>query len=325
MNPLQPAAAGFAEIFITKINEEGSALAYSTYLGGTGTDESFGLKLIAVDVAGNAHVTSATGSANFPLMNPLQPVFRGVRDLVLSKISADGSELLYSTYIGGTETEDAYGIALDRMGNAYVTGRTQSTDFPTLNAFQPNHGGSSGDGFVIAVAADGSAMLYSSYLGGSQEDRGNAMAIDAAGNVHVTGQTYSSDFPTVNALQPIHAGSADAYVTKIGTVLAPAEVPSLVWSSGAKAGLEWAAAPGAVTYHVARGERADLPKLLDGSVDSCLRLSVADLFTGPVLTETPDLGDFSWFLVRAENANGMGPAGNATAGPRTQDPSGDCP
>ena len=175
-------------------------LLYSTYLGGSGADNGSG---IAVDSAGNAYVTGATSSANFPTQGPVQPMFAGGRsDAFVAKINATGSALIYSTYLGGGGDDSGSGIALDTEGNAYVSGWTTSTNFPTLNALQSAYGGGDYDAFVTQINASGSALVYSTYLGGSGIDLGSGIAVDSAGNAYVVGTTASSDFPTTpNAFQ----------------------------------------------------------------------------------------------------------------------------
>jgi hypothetical protein len=213
MNPLQPNNGGSMTAFVTKINAAGSALVYSTYLGGSGGDTGYG---IAIDGAGNAYVTGSTSSTNFPTKNPLQSANGGGGDAFVTKINASGSALVYSTYLGGSGSDVAYGLALDSAGNAYVTGKTASTNFPTQNPFQPvNHGGNPAyDAFVAKINSSGSALVYSTYLGGSNYDVSSGIAVDSAGNAYVVGTTYSTDFPTLNALGPAYFGSGDAFVTK---------------------------------------------------------------------------------------------------------------
>jgi len=208
-NAIQPNNHGGWDAFVTKINAKGSALVYSTYLGGSGDDNGDG---IAVDSAGRAYVTGLTVSTDFPTMNPLQSANGGANAFV-AKINAPGSALVYSTYLGGSGVDAGYGIAVDSAGRAYVTGRTDSTDFPTLNAIQPYGGGD--DAFVTKINAAGSALVYSTYLGGSSGDDGFGIAVDSAGNAYITGQTASTNFPTVNAIQPTYGGNYDAFVTKI--------------------------------------------------------------------------------------------------------------
>jgi hypothetical protein len=223
-NPLQPANAGNTNAFVTKINPTGTALIYSTYLGGSSVSGDYG-EGIAVDAAGNAYVTGVTGSADFPITPGAFQTLSCVCAFV-TKINSSGSALVYSTYLGGSGGDFGTGIAVDSAGNAYVTGFTEATDFPTKNPLQPANGGGR-DAFVSKINSAGSALVYSTYLGGSGFDGGNggsaflqffngpSIAVDAAGNAYVTGFTNSTDFPTMNPLQPTYAGGGDAFVSKI--------------------------------------------------------------------------------------------------------------
>jgi len=213
--PLQPAFGGYYDAFVTKINASGSALVYSTYLGGSGEDWGYG---IAVDSVGNAYVTGETCSDDFPTQVPLQPASSG-SGIFVTKINASGSALVYSTYLGGSSSDGGCGIAVDDAGNAYVTGETWSDDFPTQAPIQPAFGGGDYDSFVAKIDASGSALVYSTYLGGSGRDQGRGIAVDDAGNAYVTGDTFSADnFPTQAPIQPVFGGwSYDAFVAKIGT------------------------------------------------------------------------------------------------------------
>jgi len=212
-NAIQPTYGGISDVFVTKINSEGTSLVYSTYLGGSGEDDPGG---ITVDAAGNAYVTGRTISSNFPTFNAFQPTKLGTNNAFVTKINAAGNALIYSTYLGGSGTFDVgTGIAADSSGNAYVTGVANSTDFPVVNAFQPTNHGGAGDIFVTKFNANGSALVYSTYLGGSDLDVGRSIAVDAAGNAYVTGNTWSTDFPTANAFQPTYHGGSDAFVAKI--------------------------------------------------------------------------------------------------------------
>ncbi|WP_432664180.1 SBBP repeat-containing protein [Wukongibacter baidiensis] len=218
MNPIQPVIGGSIDAFVTKINPAGTALIYSTYLGGSGFDEGFG---IAVDNTGSAYVTGRTDSANFPLMNPIQPVIGGSADAFVTKINPAGTALIYSTYLGGSGFDRGFGIAVDNTGSTYVTGRTDSANFPLMNPIQPVIGGSA-DAFVTKVNPAGTALIYSTYLGGSAFDRGRGIAVDNTGSAYVTGTTDSANFPLVNPIQPVIGGSFDVFVTKVnpaGTAL----------------------------------------------------------------------------------------------------------
>jgi hypothetical protein len=212
-NPLQPVIGGAgADAFVTKFNPSGSALSYSTYLGGSGFDFA---QSIAVDTSGNAYVTGVTSSGGFPTFNPLQPANGGGGDAFVTKLNPSGAPI-YSTYHGGTSADHGYCIAADSAGNAYVTGYTYSPDFPTANPLQPAHAGGLQDAFVTKFNAAGSALVYSTYHGGSGFDEPHGIFVDSSGNVFVTGITSSSNFPLASPLQPVYAGSYDAFISKIG-------------------------------------------------------------------------------------------------------------
>ncbi|HKX32294.1 MAG TPA: SBBP repeat-containing protein [Blastocatellia bacterium] len=222
VNPLQPAPGGAfsPDLFVAKLNREGSALIYSTYLGGSSYDQGLD---IAVDGSGNAYVTGSTYSSDFPTRNPLQPAPAGTnQEAFLAKLNADGSTLIYSTYLGGRGPDQAFGLAVNNLGEAYLTGITRSNDFPTRNALQPASGGAA-DAFVARVNAAGSALIYSTYLGGSGDDQGNDLVVDRLGNVYLTGMTVSRNFPTAGPLQSAISESnpppffvpPDVFVTKL--------------------------------------------------------------------------------------------------------------
>jgi len=215
-NPIQGANGGGYDAFVTKINASGTALVYSTYLGGALDDYGLG---IAVDASGNVYVTGRTYSTNFPTLNAIQETYvksEPYGDGFVTKINASGNALVYSTYLGGTGDEQCSGIAVDASGNAYVTGYTSSTNFPTLNPIQANNGGVY-NVFVTEINASGNALVYSTYLGGAGDDYAQGIAVDASGNVYVTGGTNSTNFPTLNPIQATNAGGEfDVFVTKIG-------------------------------------------------------------------------------------------------------------
>ena len=186
-------------------------LIYSTYLGGSGLDSAYAL---AVDSIGNTYVTGQTASANFPTTNPQQSALRGAEDVFVTKINPAGTVKLYSTFLGGGGVDEGRGIAVDVQGNAYITGSTGSLDFPTKNAVQAATGGS-GDAFLAKLNPSGSALVYSTYLGGNAIDSGSAVALDPAGNAYITGITFSANFPTKNPFQSAKGAQQDAFVAKI--------------------------------------------------------------------------------------------------------------
>ncbi|HEY0099618.1 MAG TPA: SBBP repeat-containing protein, partial [Pyrinomonadaceae bacterium] len=193
-------------------------LVYSTYLGGSGTDDGNDIK---VDSAGNAYICGNTSSTNFPTANAFQATFGGAnfeggRDGFITKLNATGSGFIYSTYLGGSGDDRCNKIAVDSTGNAYVVGESISTNFPRANAFQNTYGGGLSDATITKLNANGDALVFSTYLGGSIFDAGNGIALDSSNNVYITGRTTSANFPTANAIQAAQASqSADAYVTKL--------------------------------------------------------------------------------------------------------------
>lgn len=196
------------------MDSTGASLEYSTYLGGNNYDSG---NAIAVNSSGNTYVTGTTSSSNFPKHSTaFQESYGGMGDAFVVKLDAEGSGLTYASYLGGSGADYGQGIAVDRAGNAYVTGSTDSTDFPTVNPFQGGNDGSS-DVFVAKVNNSGSALIFSTYLGGGSADSGRGITVDSSGNAYVTGYTYSSNFPMASPLQGVNAGSADAFVAKLSS------------------------------------------------------------------------------------------------------------
>jgi hypothetical protein len=217
--------------FITKLNPDGTALVYSTYLGGTGdsdrshiTGGDYGTG-IAVDSSGNATVAGYTYSKDFPVTpgafqttNKADNAIRRSTCFV-TRLNPTGTALVYSTYLGGTGYENSSGIAVDSSGNAYLTGATDSTDFPTTpGAFRTTFPGF-GSGFATKLNPSGTALIYSTYLGGSAfgSTRPRAITIDGSGNAYLVGQTHSTNYPTTfgSYSKNYCGGSSDAFVTKL--------------------------------------------------------------------------------------------------------------
>jgi hypothetical protein len=209
--PSQPNLAGPHDGFVTKLDPT-SALVYSTFLGGSAAEQGLG---IAVDGSGNAYVAGYSSSIDFPTAGtPSQGVYAGNTDAFVTKLSST-STLLYSTYLGGSVFDRAFGIEVDASGNAYVTGDTDSTDFPTAGAPSQAANGGSRDAFVTKLGP-ASARVYSTYLGGSTNEVGSGIAVDGSANAYVTGWTSSTDFPTAGTpSQPTNAGDFDAFLTKL--------------------------------------------------------------------------------------------------------------
>lgn len=228
-NALQPAISGnpyYGDAFITKFNPAGSALIYSTYLGGGSIDQA---NAVAVDSSGNAYVTGFTYSNDFPIANALQPTCgcsfgncAGNNAVFISKLNPTGSAFVYSTFLGGNDTEEGRGIAVDSSGNAYITGSTRSTNFPMVNPFQATFNSENGSfcggstAFVSKLNSAGSALVYSTYLGGVGNG-GSSIAVDSSGSAYITGNTRGGTL-IFNPVQSIFGGGGDdAFVTKLKT------------------------------------------------------------------------------------------------------------
>ena len=202
---------GDQDAFLTEMSPDGTALVYSTYIGGTGTD--FGTA-VTVDASGNAYVVGSTNSTNFPTMNPIQLGNNGLYDAFVTEVSPTGA-LLYSTYVGGSLSDYGTGIAVDSTGDIYLSGYTYSTNFPTQSALQGTLAGGS-DIFITEFYPGSSTLLFSTYLGGSSIDRAWGMTMDSGGNIYLAGDTESPNFPvTANAYQSKLAGTDNAFVTKL--------------------------------------------------------------------------------------------------------------
>jgi hypothetical protein len=208
-----PTHNGSNDAFVTKLNASGSALAYSTFLGGADEDEG---RSIAVR-EGRAYVTGLTGSFNYPTnSDAFDTTLDGAFDAFVTKLNASGSALAYSTFLGGADVEAGEGIAV-REGRAYVTGFTASPDYPTTpSAFDPSWNGV--DVFVTELDGSGSALAYSTFLGGGGPDTGYGIVVDRRDRTYVAGITNSTDYPTTpGAYDTSFNGTSDAFVTKLPT------------------------------------------------------------------------------------------------------------
>jgi len=228
VNPYDNTYNEEGDVFVTKFSPAGNTVLYSTYIGGVAWDES---RDIAVDGSGNAYITGLTWSSNFPTANAYDASLGGFEDAFVAKLSPAGNSLLYSTFLGGSEAqEEGWGIALDGSGSAYVTGKTNSSDFPTLNAYDPFYNG--GDAFVTKFSPAGNSLVYSTYLGGTLEERGYDIAVDGSGNAFVTGYTNSSNFPAVNAYDGTFNGIYDIFVTRFSSSGNTLEYSTYIGGSG---------------------------------------------------------------------------------------------
>ncbi len=216
VSALQSTISGTAvDVFVSQLNASGDALVYSTYLGGSAGDKALD---VAVDDSGNVYVTGSTGSDDFPTVSAYQDTLASTTgDAFVAKISSDGSTLVYSTYLGGWSRDEGHGIAVDSSGDAYVTGWTRSSNFPTLGAYQGSRNGYYFDAFVTKLSGSGGALVYSTYLGGLSDDYAEGIAVDRSGQAYVTGYTSSIDFPTLGAYQDTHQGICDAFVTRLSS------------------------------------------------------------------------------------------------------------
>jgi uncharacterized protein (TIGR03437 family) len=233
---VQPRHGGALDAFIAKFSELGQ-LQYMTYLGGpeansapgTGIDTA---RAIAVDTAGNMYLAGSTNSVNFPIANALQPTFGGGGfDAYIAKINAAGTQLLYSTFLGGTGEDWANGLAVDASGEVYISGWTRSPNFPVRGGYQSGPSGGGEDVFVTRIDSAGRTLLYSTFVGGNGRDVGTGIAIDSAGSAYVTGSTTSTIFPTSGTLQPRNAGKEDAFLFKLNTVKNALEYSTFIGGS----------------------------------------------------------------------------------------------
>jgi hypothetical protein len=235
---LQAVNEGAGDGFLTVVNTTltgAPSLLYSTFFGGSGIDRANGL---ALDSAGNVYITGLTTSLNTTMgftrpAGAIQPqctldsvsVCEG--DAFVMKVDPPAATPVYFTYLGGSLADSGSGVAVDTAGDAYVTGSTVSTDFPIFGAvFQPHYGGGNADAFVTELNPTASALIYSSYLGGTNTDVGTGIAVDISGNAYIAGQTCSIDFPLSNPEQLTPGGNCDAFMSKVipsgGVSLSPA-------------------------------------------------------------------------------------------------------
>jgi hypothetical protein len=238
--PQPPPLGSPNDAFVTKLNATGSALVYSTFLGG-GQDIDDGLG-IAVDGAGNAYIAGETGSSDFPTTaGAFDRTKNGEFDAFVTKLNPTGSAAVYSTFLGGLLVDMAERVVIDGAGNAYVMGSTRSGDFPvTAGAFDTTHHGVAFDEmfdvFIAKLNPSGSALVFSTFLGGSKNDFGDGMAVDAAGNAYVTGGTLSPDFPTTpGTFDPVFAGTSKGFVTKLDATGSALVYSTFLGEAGASA------------------------------------------------------------------------------------------
>ncbi len=202
----------FGDVFVTRFDTTGNGLTYSTFVGGSSDDLALG---ITSDTAGSVYLTGYCLSSDFPLVNAYDSVFQGYFMAFVTKLGPAGDSMAYSTFLGGWNADFGTSIAVDINGDAYVTGATNSQNFPTVEAFDPSFGAGY-DAFVAAFSNDGDSLIYSSFLGGiGGDDFGYGISVDTGLNAYVGGYTGSADFPTVNPVFDSIQGGFDAFVTKV--------------------------------------------------------------------------------------------------------------
>ena len=203
--------SGGDDVFVTKLNTSGTTLIYSTYFGGTSCDYGKG---IFVDSNGAVYVTGITDSSDFPTSNALYDHPAGGFDAFIAKLDPSGSRLVYSTYLGGSSDDSGQNLAVDPTGSVYAVGWTQSDDFPTQNAYDDRRSGKR-DVFVTKIHPSGKSLLFSTYLGGASLDFGKDISLGVSGTIWVTGYTGSYDFPVKDAIFQELSGKLDAFITQI--------------------------------------------------------------------------------------------------------------
>ncbi|MCP4708499.1 MAG: hypothetical protein GY869_07740, partial [Planctomycetes bacterium] len=216
------------DVVVLKLNPIGTDLIYSTYIGDSGSDVGSGIE---IDDQGNAYIVGHTGSSNFPTTTgAYDETYNGLNDFFALKLDATGTNLEYSTFVGGTDREGDPQIAIDENNNIYFTGMIWSSDFPTTpNGFAQSKGGGTTDAVICQINSTGSDLVYSSYIGGSENDRSIEIAIDINDNVFISGYTSSSDFPTTpNAYNTGSSGDKDAFVIKLNSATGDFVYSSLI-------------------------------------------------------------------------------------------------
>jgi Beta-propeller repeat len=207
----QRISGGGVDAFVAKFGGSGNNLIFCTYLGGSGDDRAFG---VAVDHSGSVYVTGRTSSSNFPVTAGVQRTFGGVKDAFVTKLNDSGSQIIYSTYLGGNDVDTGNGIAVDAQGYAYVIGDTVSVNFPVINGYKSQLTGGQ-DAFVARLNPAGTLLMFSTYLGGHGIDHGAAITVNASGYIFITGSTYSVDFPVSFPVQQFSGGNQDAFVAEL--------------------------------------------------------------------------------------------------------------
>jgi uncharacterized repeat protein (TIGR01451 family) len=252
---------GGSDAFVTKLDSTGTSVTFSTFLGGGDIDRALG---IAVSATGTVSVVGRTNSSNFPVANATQS-YQGFGDAFVARFTTGGSpSFAFSTYLGGNDLDEANGVAIDSSNKTYVTGSTTSTDFPSTTITLPpslgggDHGGI--DAFVTTYSPTG-ARAYSTYLGGSLNDKGAGIAVDSSLNIYVTGQTESTDFPYVSGFQEAGLlGLSDAFITKINVSGTSLDYSSFLGGGDVDLAYGIAVAGGGSVYLTGDTNSSDFPR-----------------------------------------------------------------
>lgn len=307
VDPLQSQNAGSSDVFVTKFSSNGNVV-YSTYLGGDFEDTG---GKIDIDSEGNIVITGVTDSTNFPLMNALMGDQPG-KDTFISKISADGSQLLFSTYLGGSEQEGWNSVAIDDEDDIYIFGTTWSIDFPLLNPIQGTFGGGFNDTFVSKISGNTYQLLFSTFLGGTEWDDAGGIDIDHNGNVFVAGSTASADFPVINSgLPQTQTGQSnlDVFISKIAADGSAFLFSGLFGGSWAEAANDVSIDPANNVYIVGYTQSLDFPLV---TPIQALNNGLSDIFItrvagdGSNLLFSTYLGGGEWEYAKAVKVGGAG-------------------
>jgi len=248
-------------------------LSYASFMGGEGTDVA---SAMAMDAQGNVYLTGSTNSSQFPTKAALYPGLKNATNVAfIAKFNpaASGAEsLIFSTYLGGDDSDEAFGLALDKNNNIYVTGRTLSNNFPLKNAFQTSFdqtlnckdsGGNAATcdhSFVTELAANGKSLIYSSYIGGTNQDEAFAIAVDGGGNAYITGQTFSTDFPTAGSPYQSKIKSApDVFLSVVAAGGTSLSYSTYFGGSKTETPVSIAVTPAGTAYIVGTTRSSDLP------------------------------------------------------------------
>ena len=281
---------GGDDAFVVRMNADGSALDYSTFLGGSGNDYIFALTL---DAVGRAIVTGETSSSDLPTTpGAFDTGYNGERDAFVVWLNAAGSAIDYGTFLGGSRLDNAWALALDAAGRVTVTGGTASSNFPTTpGAFDTSLNGGSYDAFVVRLNAAGSTLDYSTLLGGSYSEAGYALALDAAGRAVVTGECSSSNFPTTpGAFDTSHNGLYDAFVVRLNAAGSALDYATFLGGSDQDLGYALAldaAGRAVVTGETHSGDFPTTPGAFDTGHNGGEDAFVVRLLVGPPVPPTP--------------------------------------